>query len=699
MYKRDIYLDIDDELNNYIKSVELDSNSRVWHFHLTIDYEPLDLTGKSVHFIAEKPDKTNVLNDCKIVDAEKGVVEVKLTRQVNAIPGRVKCLLKIIGAEGFVLKTKTFVVDVSKTLSDDAVVSSDEFGALEVALGKVQDVDNRFAQTNAQLSQKANNDEVVKKGYGTLNDFDEETRLILQGLNPGSINAVLGNGNVFNHNLSEEVKNSFYSKKTLYNLVKSPLFNDESFWTPMCATGNVDNGIYTIIPTGQYAQVSSDLINVKTNDKLYIYAKTKVDDSWGVKLEIVNQLATSVLYQKELEVSSEFTIVSDILEITDASLPIKIRLIDYMPEPTANFYLSNPLIINLTETFGAGNEPTKEELETDILRNQKTLFFDYKTTVDDHDLIKGFGVRPMYVDYTPGNDLIVSFKYNEMSDMRITFGKCGVNQLFSFKNFDLYNHHESFVKPIKSSDKVNQFLEVNTDFISPYVFGGDIPGDSGDTYYFTGGWHGYNGDSTGTPTARNINVKVAIDNIFTNSKCSCYCDELKIIVTNRVQAFNTVKIDGSGAEMLEEKITFIVTPGNVNVDVQIKSLGNIMLMNYMGIQVQNHAWDGDIFIDNDETHRTWLPVSHKTINGGNKTQSSCNEFTLRKDGHYVKAYIDPSIGIGNLKWIGDATPLMWTADYNKSYFNLIKDKGLGLSSGEIITWRGGYKFYYENNSL
>ena len=152
MYKRDIHLDIDDNLNNYIKSVELDSNSRVWHFHLTVDYEPLDLTGKSVQFRAEKPDKTNVLNDCKIVDAEKGVVEVKLTRQVNAIPGHVKCLLKIIGAEGFVLKTKTFVVDVSKTLSDDAIVSSDEFGVLEAALGKVQDIDNRFAQTNAQLS-------------------------------------------------------------------------------------------------------------------------------------------------------------------------------------------------------------------------------------------------------------------------------------------------------------------------------------------------------------------------------------------------------------------------------------------------------------------------------------------------------------------------------------------------------------------
>lgn len=171
MYKRDIYLDIDDNLNNYIKSVELDSDSRVWHFHLTVDYEPLDLTGKSVQFRAEKPDKTNVLNDCKIVDAENGIVEVELTRQVNAVPGHVKCLLKIIGDEDFVLKTKTFVVDVSKTLPDDAVVSSDEFGVLEAALGKVQDIDNRFAQTNAQLSSIVKNHlNISVKDHGVVGD-------------------------------------------------------------------------------------------------------------------------------------------------------------------------------------------------------------------------------------------------------------------------------------------------------------------------------------------------------------------------------------------------------------------------------------------------------------------------------------------------------------------------------------------------
>lgn len=156
MYKRDIYLDIDDKLNEHIKSVELDSNSRVWHFHLTVDYQPLNLTGKTVKFMAEKPDKTNVLNDCKIIDAENGIVKVELTRQVNAVPGHVNCLLKIVGSDGYVLKTKTFIVEVSKTLSDKPIVSTNEFSALDEALGRVQNIDQRFAETNAQLSQVEN---------------------------------------------------------------------------------------------------------------------------------------------------------------------------------------------------------------------------------------------------------------------------------------------------------------------------------------------------------------------------------------------------------------------------------------------------------------------------------------------------------------------------------------------------------------
>ena len=69
---------------------------------------------------------------------------------------------------------------------------------------RVDELEKELVQTNTQLSQKANSNEVVKKGYGTLNDFDESTRALLQGLSDGEvqINAVLGEENVMNKNLA-----------------------------------------------------------------------------------------------------------------------------------------------------------------------------------------------------------------------------------------------------------------------------------------------------------------------------------------------------------------------------------------------------------------------------------------------------------------------------------------------------------------
>ena len=69
-------------------------------------------------------------------------------------------------------------------------------------------VDTEVAKVNAQLSEKANESEVVKKGYGTLSDFNEETRQAIQGMGSTEINAVLGDGNVIPKNLNfDTIKN------------------------------------------------------------------------------------------------------------------------------------------------------------------------------------------------------------------------------------------------------------------------------------------------------------------------------------------------------------------------------------------------------------------------------------------------------------------------------------------------------------
>lgn len=79
---------------------------------------------------------------------------------------------------------------------------------------KIREIESELAQTNAQLSQKANSNEVVKKGYGTLDDFDEETRRVIQGMEQGQINAVLGTENVLDVNLALNSVDEFKMKNT-----------------------------------------------------------------------------------------------------------------------------------------------------------------------------------------------------------------------------------------------------------------------------------------------------------------------------------------------------------------------------------------------------------------------------------------------------------------------------------------------------
>ena len=64
-------------------------------------------------------------------------------------------------------------------------------------------VNDRIDETNAQLTTKAKSSDVVLKGKATLNDFDEGTRALIQGLGSGetNINAVLGDGNIVSDNI------------------------------------------------------------------------------------------------------------------------------------------------------------------------------------------------------------------------------------------------------------------------------------------------------------------------------------------------------------------------------------------------------------------------------------------------------------------------------------------------------------------
>lgn len=180
-----IQLDFNKENDLKVPSVQYDSGSRFVKIKLQQNKVPFEINGYRVTVVANKVDGTEIMNDCTILDGANGLVEFEITEQFNAVEGVVDCQLKLFKDE-ILLTSMPFSISVVKSVSTKEIVSSNELKTLVNALGEVQNIDNRFAQTNAQLSEfNANKASIAyvdtkisaiangspKGVFGTLNDL------------------------------------------------------------------------------------------------------------------------------------------------------------------------------------------------------------------------------------------------------------------------------------------------------------------------------------------------------------------------------------------------------------------------------------------------------------------------------------------------------------------------------------------------
>lgn len=79
-------------------------------------------------------------------------------------------------------------------------------------------VDNVIPSLKEEVGKKVDESNVVLKGKGTLDDFNEETRAMLQGLKDGEINAVLGKKNVNTININDGAVTPFQTNFLFENV-------------------------------------------------------------------------------------------------------------------------------------------------------------------------------------------------------------------------------------------------------------------------------------------------------------------------------------------------------------------------------------------------------------------------------------------------------------------------------------------------
>lgn len=188
-----IQLDFNKENDLKVPSVQYDSGSRFVKIKLQRNKTPFEIDGYRVTVVANKVDGTEIMNDCTILDGVNGVVQFEITEQFNAVEGVVDCQLKLFKGKTL-LTSMPFSINVVKSVSTKEIVSSNELKTLVNALGEVQNIDNRFAQTNAQLSL------TVKKGEGGVITNNMLSQEVKESMTGGSV-AVVGKNTILNENI------------------------------------------------------------------------------------------------------------------------------------------------------------------------------------------------------------------------------------------------------------------------------------------------------------------------------------------------------------------------------------------------------------------------------------------------------------------------------------------------------------------
>ena len=354
-------------------------------------------------------------------------------------------------------------------------------------------------------------------------------------------------------------------------------------------------------------------------------------------------------------------------------------------------YAKEIVILDLTEVFGAGNEPDVGTIDTILAAyTDGTAFFEgtLETDIILNAIYPDPGAeKPIFVGIS-GYVMNVNTKYSATQDIRYKVGKAGSNELFNWRGFEFIDNSTGIVSP-----KVDlaQTITVITDWFGPHKLkaANNADGDMPDSDNFTGGNHAYNGDSSGTPTARTASYAFYVDGRKVTFFLG-YAYYVDVYWQNYVQATNTKKSDGTGREVLKETFHMHFDGEKWTLDGMLEPLEALASWSYYGIQMsRSSAYNGYIFYHDSPDNRTW----HSTGSASNSGTNACHTITMHDGADYFGMHIGND-GLGNLA-LNPNDSSFFSTD-SKTYSNLIKG-ATNIAANTVYTYDGWYKWY--NKSL
>lgn len=353
------------------------------------------------------------------------------------------------------------------------------------------------------------------------------------------------------------------------------------------------------------------------------------------------------------------------------------------------------------------NEADKNEAdknETD--KNENDNNEDNKNEDDKSENDKPEVVDPklLPIYYEIDDDVIkVVSKYNENEDRCIELRKKGGNNLFDFYTAYIIDNKESTVAEHTNGVEV---YRNTTDFHAPFIIRAlkNIDGDNPNSWEFTGGNHAYNGNHTGSATARTTKLEFFVDGKkISNGKgeFSGKANVIEIRWSNNVQANNTVKKDGSGREVLTEKHTMTFDGKEWISHVELIPLEDIRCYTWYGFQcslnseVLPNNKTGEMyagtyrFIDGAYKESIDLTAAEIPVNAsGNNNAKGMISY---KNTNAVSMIIDEKYHLGKRNMYSGDKGVFFNVKTKKTYFNIIENQILKANTSYYL--RGTYKFY------
>lgn len=162
----------------------------------------------------------------------------------------------------------------------------------------------------------------------------------------------------------EKVTELEESRLILKNEIVNGDFSDGT--TRWSVGGGMVANVNNIKSTAQYGRYNNNSPTWEIGSKYYLYTKIDIKQATnGLRIVIsgVNGVANSIIYTYQQGLGIQYgSTVFTINNFFDDRAKV-IGIIDYATSNWAEADIGYLSVINLTQTFGAGNEPTKEEMD------------------------------------------------------------------------------------------------------------------------------------------------------------------------------------------------------------------------------------------------------------------------------------------------------------------------------------------------